>query len=678
MKKLLPALLLTLSLALTSCVQKPEKKQNDNIFNFPDVINVKKTPENKKDLSAFCQFDSGSWLGYALPSSHTETGSFTGPFSAIHSEWISNSIAKVFFVNPTNEKIYRPENYKNVKVNSYPGLLSQTFEVDSCSTDLKLFFVSSQTAIIKMDVKNISSSDKEIKFGWEGKINEGYDFSAEANQLNVKFNKIKLDHNISLTSSTSGKFELNSDKNQYYYHPAKAETIKSKNKFSTIFAISISSDESQTTQEKNLIKKVFADPDKFYNKTVNRWNKYLSKILTTNSKWSKTSNYDTIAVKSLITLINNWKAPVGILKHDGLFPAYSTGYFNGFWAWDSWKHSVALVHFEPELAKNQIRTMFDFQNEQGMIVDCMNTDENTGYNSWNLNWLNTKPPLAVWSVWKVFEKTGDLKFLEEMYPKLVKYHKWWFENRDHDKNGICEYGSSLPKVYACKWESGMDDGVRFDKSEMVKNNDHANSLTQESMDLNSFLVYEKELLSKISTELKNKPEADKYISEAKNLKQKVQDLMFDSQTGYFYDITLKEKKHIVVMGSEGWIPLWTNVASKEQAAKAVKNMLDPEKFGTYIPLPTMSKDHPKFFSKGNYWRGPVWLDQVYFGINALKNYGYTKEADKYTKQIFERLEGLKSPGLAIRENYNPLTGEGKFGHNFSWSAAHLLLLYMDK
>jgi len=678
MKKILSILLLTLSFVITSCVQKVEKKKSYGIFNFPNIINVKKPPENKKDLSAFCHFDSGSWLGYSLPSSSTETGSIKGPFSAIHSEWISNSIAKIFFVAPVTNRIYKPEDYKNVKINSYPGLLSQNFEVASFKADLKLFFVSSQTAIVKLKLTNVSSSDKALKFGWEGMLNEEYNFTPAENSINMSFKKIELLHNISVNSSEKGEFKLNSDKNRYYFHPYNITKIAAGKSFSTLLAISISSDEKEKNIENTLIKKVFADSQKFYNKTIKRWNKYLSKIMTSHSKWSKIKTYDTIAVKSLITLINNWKAPIGILKHDGLFPAYSTGYFNGFWAWDSWKHSVALVHFEPELAKNQIRTMFDFQNEQGMIVDCMNTDETNNYNSWNLNWLNTKPPLATWAVWKVFEKTGDLKFLKEMYPKLEKYHYWWFKNRDHDKNGICEYGSSLPKVYACKWESGMDDGVRFDKSKMIKNNDNSNSLTQESIDLNSFLVYEKKLLSKISEELKNKTKVDKYISEAQILKNKIQNLMFDPSTGYFYDITLKEKKHIVVMGSEGWIPLWTKVATKQQAAKAVKNMLDPEKFGTFIPLPTISKEHPKFFSKGNYWRGPVWLDQVYFGINALKNYGYTKEADNYTKQIFERLEGLKSPGLAIRENYNPLTGKGKFGHNFSWSAAHLLLLYMDK
>ena len=32
-----------------------------------------------------------------------------------------------------------------------------------------------------------------------------------------------------------------------------------------------------------------------------------------------------------------------------------------------------------------------------------------------------------------------------------------------------------------------------------------------------------------------------------------------------------------------------------------------------------------------YWRGPVWLDQALFGVEALQNYDYTKEAKEMTQ-----------------------------------------------
>ena len=70
----------------------------------------------------------------------------------------------------------------------------------------------------------------------------------------------------------------------------------------------------------------------------------------------------------------------------------------------------------------------------------------------------------------------------------------------------------------------------------------------------------------------------------------------------------------------------------------------------------------------------MWLDQSYFAIAALVNYKKSAEAKRYTYHIFDRLEGL-AEDLPIRENYWPLNGKGMRVNHFSWSAAHLLLLY---
>ena len=46
--------------------------------------------------------------------------------------------------------------------------------------------------------------------------------------------------------------------------------------------------------------------------------------------------------------------------------------------------------------------------------------------------------------------------------KLKQYHNWWYRDRDHDQDGICEYGSTDGSLIAAMWESGMDNAVRFD------------------------------------------------------------------------------------------------------------------------------------------------------------------------------------------------------------------------
>lgn len=116
----------------------------------------------------------------------------------------------------------------------------------------------------------------------------------------------------------------------------------------------------------------------------------------------------------------------GGLLHDGIIPSYAVGYFVGLWAWDSWRFCAGAASFDSELAKNNIRAMFDYQQPDGMIIDCIYTDPAEN------NARDSKPPLVCWAIDKIYEATGDKEFLAEMYPQLLAYYKWWYAKRDHE------------------------------------------------------------------------------------------------------------------------------------------------------------------------------------------------------------------------------------------------------
>ena len=40
--------------------------------------------------------------------------------------------------------------------------------------------------------------------------------------------------------------------------------------------------------------------------------------------------------------------------------------------------------------------------------------------------------------------------------------------RDHNRNGMCEYGATDGTLEAAAWESGMDNAIRFDGAVMLK------------------------------------------------------------------------------------------------------------------------------------------------------------------------------------------------------------------
>ena len=221
----------------------------------------------------------------------------------------------------------------------------------------------------------------------------------------------------------------------------------------------------------------------------------------------------------------------------------------------------------------------------------------------------------------------------------------------------------------------MDNGVRFDDATMLKNKDYAWSMNQENICLNSFLYAEKNILAEMAEILGKNELATQLKSEAEKIKTHVQTKMYDPETGFFYDTRLGTGDFIKVMGAECWLPLWAGIATPEQAKSVMEKMMDETKFNSTLPLGTLDTSHPALRPTRGYWRGPVWVDQVYFGITGLRKYGYDKQADFLLKKFIDNAQGLTTDG-AINENYNPLTGEALCSPNFGWSSACIIKMLL--
>jgi putative isomerase len=628
-----------------------EKNGTKERLNFPDVLNVKNTPESTVDWESFCFSDLGAWYGIALADSGYKNPAFTGPFVMANGKWWAQTLLELDFkIDRKAQDLFG--NYERHS-HYFPGKLCHTFSNKDITLSLELIFSDSTHSLIRKTIENNTGNNISIEENWHGKaFTETARFIKKGNSVFLKDNE-KQDFFSIHWGNKPEHIELN-NAGEHYTVKLQALYLKAQSSHTQYFSIG----HGTTGKIKN--------PEKVFAENKVRWNQYINKVTYTPNQWGNQKQYQRIAVKALITLINNWRSARGHLHIEGLFPSYAVNYFNGFWAWDSWKHAVALAVFEPALAKNQIRTMFTYQNTAGMIPDCIYLDSNEN------NWLNTKPPLAAWSVWEVYKATADTNFVEEMLPALTQYHNWWYKYRDYNKNLLCEYGSSDQSLIAAKWESGMDNAIRFDSSNMVQLDKNNWAFNQESVDLNAYLYMEKKILAKMHETLGNLQEKNTYEYEAEKLKFIINSQMFDKEEGYYFDKNTETNALVRVLGPEGWTPLFTKLAEGAQAASVAKQMMDTSTFSSYIPFPTAAVDEPEFST--GYWRGPIWLDQVYFAIAALNNYGYSKEAQQYTLQVFDRLQGLKEDA-PIRENYWPLNGEGMRVNHFSWSAAHLLMLY---
>ncbi|ADD42413.1 MGH1-like glycoside hydrolase domain-containing protein [Stackebrandtia nassauensis] len=686
-----------LAVPATARPSRPGPDDFANVLDLHGVPTAAKPPDDNNPISVFA--DRGAWHAYALPtaSDTDELGGFTGPLyiAQEYPWWLSRAFTRLRVTDAATGEALNLGDDAKPTVDAYPGRLVQSFDVDGVRISLELRYASNRTAFVRAMLTNRGGKTRDLTVSWTGTLLRHDEEpiksapSLHRTDTGVAVGFAEVREIWDYFSSTETRFEVrhadpvNTTVDGDAYVTTLDETVRlrpgSRRSLTWTETYTFTSAERDT--ESATVAKVLDHPGRYAERADNRWRDYISRALD-----EVTADRRPLAVKSVQTLVTNWRSPAGRLKSDGITPSISYIWFTGgLWSWDSWKHAVGVARFDPKLARSVVESMFDHQRADGMIPDCVFYN-NIADGGGNWNERNTKPPLAAWAVWQVYQHDRDRDFLRRMYPKLVAYHEWWYAARDHDGNGIAEYGATVDPgndtdeavIEAAAWESGMDNAPRFDVDKgvsVLRNEDDGElvgySINQESVDLNAYLYQEKRILADIAEALHRPGDADTLNRDAKRIRGYVREHMYTD--GFFYDADIDTKTPVHRgKGIEGAIPLWTGVASKTQAASVRDALMDPDMFRTKVPLPTASRDNPDF-SPTEYWRGPVWLDQAYFAIGGLHRYGFHAQARQLTDELITNADGMVSD-QPIHENYNPLTGERLNAPNFSWSAAAILLL----
>ncbi|CBK87081.1 alpha-glucosidase [Enterobacter hormaechei] len=723
-------------------------------------------------------FDMGAWHGHLLPDGPQTQGGFPGV--ALLTEEYINFMATNF------DRLSVYQNGKKVdftlEAYSLPGALVQKLSTRDVQIVMTLRFASARTSLLETRI----TSKTPLELVWDGELLEKLEAKEGKPRSDKTIDSAYPDYQRKIVATrdglkvTFGKVRstwdlLTSGSSEYQLHRSlPAETTVDGHRFTSRAQISGSTtlyttyshllNADDVAREQPQIRDILARPAYFMAASQARWERYLQKGLTNPHA---TPEQTRVAVKAIETLNGNWRSPGGAVRFNTVTPSVTGRWFSGnqTWPWDTWKQAFAMAHFNPEIAKDNIRAVFSWQikpddpvrpQDAGFVPDLIawNLSPERGGDGGNWNERNTKPSLAAWSVMEVYNTTQDKAWLAEMYPKLVAYHDWWLRNRDHNGNGVPEYGATrdkahntatgemlftvkkgdkeeslsglnnyariidngqydsleIPAQVAASWESGRDDAAVFgfiDKAQLDKYVENGGersdwtvkfaenrskkgdllgySLLQESVDQASYMYSDNHYLAQMASLLGKEQEASHYRQLADKLATYINTCMFDAKSGFYYDIRIEDKplangcagKPIVERGKgpEGWSPLFNGAATQEHADAVVKVMLDPKEFNTWVPLGTAALTNPAF-GADIYWRGRVWVDQFWFGLKGMERYGYREQAQTLAETFFKHAKGLTSDG-PIQENYNPLTGAQQGAPNFSWSAAHLYMLYND-
>ncbi|MCL1049778.1 cell wall anchor protein [Shewanella abyssi] len=690
-----------------------------NLLPYQGVPTSMEQRDSKRNLTIGSVYvDQGAWHGFHLPNSAEYYGSFTGPLfiAQEYSLHLSDSLQRLQLINVTTDEFLSFDSAAKIDIHSQPDGLVQTYTWSDIKVSMKLSYSDNRTATVMTELTNLSNREQQWQLVWRGQPFASHPEQPQHSLIAETESSTKHISWYLKPVMQTWRMQLADAQYQLWFDRDMAIRINAQSGYLAIAEpVTIAAKQSylfQSAQRYFHTQKeaqAHGDPDwelieqQLASNRV-RWQSRMDRLLVGGDKTARQ-----LAVKSMQTIIHNWRSPAGALLHDGITPSITYKWFNGVWAWDTWKQAVAVARFEPELAKSNVLAMFDYQyteqdkvrpQDAGNLPDAIfyNQGSERGGEGGNWNERNGKPPLAAWAVWQIYQQDGDSEFVKTMYPKLVAYHQWWYRNRDNNDNGLAEYGANLHPAHinddgelnveaiieAAAWESGMDNAPRFDAdaSLQVWQNSQGGevvgySVAQESVDLNAYLYAEKRFLQEMAKMLEIDADIQKWDVEAERLAKQIQMQMYDPESGFFYDIRYTATGSELMInkgkGVEGWLPLWAGAASNAQAKIIVERHLNKEQFGTKIPFPTVSADSPNFAAE-QYWRGPVWLDQALFGLQGIARYGYDDQARLLAQQLVTQGEGIigQSP---IRENYNPITGEGLHCTNFSWSASVLLLIY---
>lgn len=191
--------------------------------------------------------------------------------------------------------------------------------------------------------------------------------------------------------------------------------------------------------------------------------------------------------------------------------------WNGQTTFDTYYLTNFLLPTSPEYLKGLLDNFFASQTLQGEI------DWKPGLGGQRSQLLAT--PLLANMTWQYYEYTGDIKYLNIVFPKLLNFFFSWFTSaHDRDNDLIPEWDQTIqtgyeehPQFsYTYPWSMGMD------------------IITVESPDLISYLYRDCQSLITIAKQIGNDEEINRLKSIADKLKSMVDQSWSDHHACYLY------------------------------------------------------------------------------------------------------------------------------------------------
>lgn len=337
--------------------------------------------------------------------------------------------------------------------------------------------------------------------------------------------------------------------------------------------------------------------------------------------------------------------------------------FEEMYYWDSYFHMLGLR----ELGRTDIAA--------GMVENCFRLVDRYGFvpNANRTYFLTrSQPPFLAPMVALVYGERGDEEWLARAVEYVEReYEDYWTEpphavegtglSRYYDESGDHEHAED---------ESGWDLTPRF----LRRANDYL------PVDLNCFLYGYERRLAEFHEALGNDGAAADWRAAGERRRERVVECTWDPDAGLFFDYDCERETHSPVESLAAYVPLWTGLATDEQAARLVDNL---PKFEHPGGLVTCVEDYGMPERQWNYPNG--WAPLQWMTIRGLERYGYDEAAARIRRKWLRLCEDVYEETGLFWENYDVVdrrvgTSDRRYEiqEGFGWTDAVYLALLAEE
>jgi alpha,alpha-trehalase len=302
-----------------------------------------------------------------------------------------------------------------------------------------------------------------------------------------------------------------------------------------------------------------------------------------------------------------------------LVPAYEEGHefdFNELYYWDCYFMVQGLLDEDhKELVLGIVEDLLALFKRFKVIPNASRTYL-TG---------RSQPPFLTSLIWDVYDayQLNDAWLKDAMTTAEAEYRTVWMgttkPNARQVHRGLSRYYDINYLNDLAESESGWDMTPRFNRK----------CLDYLAVDLNA-LLYKYEMdFARYYHHIGDKKTATSWEKTAAERKRTMNELMWSSTRGWYYDYNFAKKKRGTVTSLAGFYPVWAGMADGSQVAQLVKTL---RRFENKGGLATTDSQQLSQFVPGalpTQWAYPNgWAPLHFLVIKGLQRYGYSADAKR--------------------------------------------------